>query len=146
IPTAGHLAVYAEWPGAPGQPTALVYGHYDVQPIDPLDLWETPPFEPSERDGYVYARGASDDKGQIHVHMKAAEAHLQAAGRLPINLKFIVEGEEEVGSEHLTDLIRAGRERLKADFVVISDMSMYERGQSSICYGLRGIIGWQIDL
>jgi acetylornithine deacetylase/succinyl-diaminopimelate desuccinylase-like protein len=146
LPTAGHPAVYAEWLGAPGQPTALVYGHYDVQPVDPLDLWETPPFEPSERDGYVYSRGASDDKGQIHVHMKAAEAHLQATGRLPINLKFIVEGEEEVGSEHLTELIRTERERLKADFVVVSDTSMYARGQPSICYGLRGIIGWQIDL
>jgi acetylornithine deacetylase/succinyl-diaminopimelate desuccinylase-like protein len=123
-----------------------VYGHDDVQPVDPLDLWDMPPFEPTERDGYVYARGASDDKGQIHVHMKAAEAHLHATGRLPINLKFIVEGEEEVGSEHLTELIRAERERLKADFVVISDTSMYARGQPSICYGLRGIIGWQIDL
>ena len=146
LPTAGHPAVYAEWLDAPGKPTALVYGHYDVQPVDPENLWQSPPFEPTERDGYLYARGSSDDKGQIHLHIKAVEAYLQTRGRLPINVKFIVEGEEEIGSEHLTDLIRAERERLRADFVVVSDTSMFGRGLPSICYGLRGLAYWQVDL
>jgi acetylornithine deacetylase/succinyl-diaminopimelate desuccinylase-like protein len=146
LPTAGHPAVYAEWLGAPGQPTVLIYGHYDVQPVDPENLWTTPPFEPTERDGYLYARGASDDKGQVHLHLKAAEAHLRSTGKLPVNLKLIVEGEEEVGSEHLTALIQAERERLKADVVVVSDTGMFARGQPAICYGLRGLGYWQIDL
>lgn len=146
LPTAGHPAVYAEWLGAPGQPTALVYGHYDVQPVDPENLWTTPPFEPAERDGYVYARGSSDDKGQTHLHLKAVEAYLKTVGRLPINLKFIVEGEEEVGSEHLPALIRAERERLRADFVVISDGAMFDRDVPAICYALRGLAYWQVDL
>lgn len=146
LPTKGHPAVYAEWLGAPGQPTALVYGHYDVQPVDPENLWDTPPFEPAERDGYVYARGACDDKGQVHLHLKAVESYLRTSGRLPINLKFIIEGEEEIGSEHLTELIQAERERLRSDFVVVSDLSMYGRNMPSICYGLRGLAYWQIDL
>lgn len=146
IPTAGHPAVYAEWLGAPGRPTALVYGHYDVQPVDPENEWTTPPFDPTEREGYVYARGAADDKGQVFLHLKAAEAHLTSRGRLPINLKFIVEGEEEVGSEHLAELIRERREQLRADVVVISDTSMFARGQPAICYGLRGIGYWQVNL
>ena len=145
-PTAGHPAVYAEWLGAPGQPTALVYGHYDVQPVDPENLWHSPPFEPTERDGYLYARGASDDKGQVHLHLKAVEAYLKTVGQLPINVKFIIEGEEEVGSAHLTDLIRAQRERLRADFVVVSDGAMFDRGVPAICYGLRGLAYWQVDL
>ena len=146
LPTAGHPAVYAEWLGAPGQPTALVYGHYDVQPVDPENLWTTPPFEPTERDGYLYARGSSDDKGQTHIHLKAAEAYLKTLGRLPINLKFIIEGEEEIGSEHLPALIRAERERLRADFVVISDGAMFDRGVPAICYALRGLAYWQIEV
>ena len=145
-PTTGHPVVYGEWLGAPGQPTALVYGHYDVQPVDPENLWTTPPFEPVERDGYVYARGVSDDKGQIHIHLKAVEAYLKTIGRLPINLKFIIEGEEEVGSEHLPGLIHQQRERLRADFVVVSDGAMFDRGVPAICYGLRGLGYWQIDL
>jgi acetylornithine deacetylase/succinyl-diaminopimelate desuccinylase-like protein len=146
IPTAGHPAVYAEWLGAPDQPTALIYGHYDVQPVDPENLWDSPPFAPIERDGYLYARGASDDKGQVHLHLKAIEAHLKTTGRLPINLKVILEGEEEIGSEHLVDLIRAQRPRLAADVVVISDTAMFGPGRPSICYGLRGIAYWQVDL
>lgn len=146
LPTAGHPAVYAEWLGAPGQQTALVYGHYDVQPVDPENLWTTPPFEPTERDGYIYARGSSDDKGQVHLHLKAAEAYLKATGRLPINLKFIIEGEEEVGSEHLPALIQVERARLRADFVVVSDGAMFDRGVPAICYALRGLAYWQIDL
>ena len=146
LPTAGHPAVYGEWLGAPGKPTALIYGHYDVQPVDPENLWQSPPFAPTERDGYIYARGSSDDKGQIHLHIKAVEAYLKTQDRLPINVKFIVEGEEEIGSEHLTELIRAERERLRADFVVVSDTSMFGRGLPSICYGLRGLAYWQVDL
>jgi len=146
LPTAGHPCVYAEWLGAPGRPTVLVYGHYDVQPVDPENLWTSPPFEPTERDGYLYARGASDDKGQVHAHLKAAEAYLASSGRLPINLKFIIEGEEEIGSEHLPALIRAERTRLQADVVVISDGAMFARGLPAICYGLRGLAYWQIDL
>jgi acetylornithine deacetylase/succinyl-diaminopimelate desuccinylase-like protein len=146
LETDGHPVVYAEWLGAPGQPTALVYGHYDVQPVDPEDLWTSPPFEPTERDGYLYARGSSDDKGQIHIHLKTVEAYLKTQGRLPINLKLIIEGEEEVGSVHLPALIRAERERLRADVVVISDGAMFDRGVPAICYGLRGLVYWQIDL
>src|SRR5437773_2605502 len=101
IDTPGNPIVYGEWLGAPGKPTVLFYGHYDVQPVDPLDLWTTPPFEATVRDGELYARGAADDKGQVFMHFKAVEAHLKQNGRLPVNLKFMIEGEEELGSAHL---------------------------------------------
>jgi acetylornithine deacetylase/succinyl-diaminopimelate desuccinylase-like protein len=146
IDTPGHPIVYGDWLHAEGAPTVLIYGHYDVQPVDPLDLWETPPFEPSVRDGNIYARGAVDDKGQIFVHLKAIEAHLQKAGRLPINVKVVLEGEEEVGSENLAPYIRANAAALACDAVVISDTEMFDRGVPSICYGLRGLAYMQVDL
>ena len=132
--------------GAPGAPTILFYGHYDVQPVDPLELWESPPFEATIRDGEIYARGSADDKGQVFMHFKAVEAHLKQNGRLPLNIKLILEGEEEVGSAHLDDFIRAHKNDLRADVVVISDSGMFARGVPSICYGLRGLVYFQIDL
>jgi acetylornithine deacetylase/succinyl-diaminopimelate desuccinylase-like protein len=146
LETPGHPIVYGDWLGAPGAPTVLFYGHYDVQPVDPLDLWTSPPFEATVRDGEIYARGAADDKGQVFMHMKAVEAHLGKESRLPINIKFFIEGEEEVGSAHLDDYIRAHKEDLGADVVVISDSPMFDRGIPSICYGLRGLAYVQVDL
>jgi acetylornithine deacetylase/succinyl-diaminopimelate desuccinylase-like protein len=143
--TPGHPIVYGEWLGAPGAPTMLFYGHYDVQPVDPLNLWESPPFEATVRDGEIYARGSADDKGQIFMHFKAIEAHLKQ-GKLPINVKVIIEGEEEVGSRNLDDYISANKAALAADVVVISDSPMFDRGIPSICYGLRGLAYFQIDL
>lgn len=144
--TPGHPIVYAEWMGAPGAPTILFYGHYDVQPVDPVHLWTSPPFEATVRDGEIYARGAADDKGQVFMHFKAVEAHLKQNGRLPVNMKFLIEGEEEVGSANLDHFIQAHREQLAADVVVISDSPMFDRGIPSICYGLRGLAYFQIDL
>src|SRR5919106_1263871 len=146
IDTPGNPVVYADWLNAPGAPTILFYGHYDVQPVDPLNLWTSPPFEATVRDGELYARGSADDKGQVFMHFKAVEAHMKQNGRLPVNMKFMIEGEEEVGSEHLDDFIRANRQALKADVVVISDSGMFARGVPSICYGLRGLVYFQIDL
>ena len=146
IDTPGNPVVYGEWLGAPGAPTILYYGHYDVQPVDPLDLWQSPPFEATVRDGDIYARGASDDKGQVFMHFKALEAHMKQAGRLPVNFKMILEGEEEVGSANLDPFIRANKDLLAADVVVISDTGMFERGVPSLCYGLRGLSYFQIDL
>ena len=139
IPTGGHPIVYAEWLGAgPSAPTALVYGHYDVQPADMADGWDSDPFEPVLRDGFIYARGASDDKGQVFAQVKAAEA-LLATGGAPVNLKFVVEGEEEVSSLHLGAFVRQNAERLKADVCVISDTGMPSIDQPAICYSLRGL-------
>jgi acetylornithine deacetylase/succinyl-diaminopimelate desuccinylase-like protein len=146
VETPGNPVVYGDWLGAPGAPTVLFYGHYDVQPVDPLELWESPPFEATVRDGEIYARGSADDKGQVFMHLKAVEAHLTQTGRLPVNIKFILEGEEEVGSENLDDFIRAHKQELGADVVVISDSPMFARGVPSICYGLRGLVYFQIDL
>ncbi len=146
IPTPGNPVVYGDWLGAPGAPTILFYGHYDVQPVDPLNLWETPPFQATVRDGEIYARGAADDKGQVFMHFKAIEAHLKQTGRLPVNMKIILEGEEEVGSVNLDNFVSANKADLKADVVVISDSPMFARGVPSICYGLRGLVYTQIDL
>jgi len=146
IDTPGNPVVYGEWLNAPGRPTILFYGHYDVQPVDPVDLWTTPPFEATVRDGEIYARGSADDKGQVFMHFKAIEAHLKQNGRLPVNMKIILEGEEEVGSAHLDDFIRAHKSELGANVVVISDSPMFDRGIPSICYGLRGLVYFQIDL
>jgi acetylornithine deacetylase/succinyl-diaminopimelate desuccinylase-like protein len=146
IDTPGNPVVYGDWLGAPDAPTILFYGHYDVQPVDPLNLWISPPFEATIRDGEIYARGSADDKGQVFMHFKAIEAHMKQSGRLPVNMKIILEGEEEVGSEHLDDFIRAHKSELNADVVVISDSGMFARGVPSICYGLRGLVYFQLDL
>jgi acetylornithine deacetylase/succinyl-diaminopimelate desuccinylase-like protein len=144
--TPGHPIVYGEWLGAEGAPTILFYGHYDVQPVDPLNLWTSPPFEATIRDGEIYARGSADDKGQVFMHFKAVEAHMKQYGRLPVNMKFLIEGEEEVGSANLDNFIGANKDLLKADVVVISDSPMFDRGIPSICYGLRGLAYFQIDV
>jgi acetylornithine deacetylase/succinyl-diaminopimelate desuccinylase-like protein len=124
----------------------LFYGHYDVQPVDPVALWESPPFEAAVREGEIYARGAADDKGQVFMHFKAIEAHLKTTGRLPLNIKLVIEGEEEVGSTHLNRFVRDHRSRLSTDVIVISDSAMFDRGVPSICYALRGLVYCQIDL
>ena len=146
IETPGNPVVYADWLAAPGKPTILFYGHYDVQPVDPLEKWVSPPFEATVRDGEIYARGAADDKGQVFMHFKAIEAHLSQTGSLPCNIKVFIEGEEEVGSTHLDDFIRSHKTELAADVVVISDSAMFDRGVPSICYGLRGLAYFQLDL
>jgi acetylornithine deacetylase/succinyl-diaminopimelate desuccinylase-like protein len=144
--TAGHPVVYAEWLGAPGKPTALLYGHYDVQPPEPLELWKSPPFEPTLRDGNLYARGAVDDKGQVYMHVSAVEAHLKVSRALPINLKMVIEGEEEVGSESLETFLRENRRMLDADIILVSDTSMAGPDQPAITYALRGILYTQIEV
>ena len=146
VETKKHPIVYGEWLGAPGCPTVLLYGHYDVQPVDPLELWETPPFEASERDGRLYGRGTVDDKGQFFLHLKAMESWMKTDGTLPLNIKCIIEGEEEVGSESLEPFLEKNKEMLAADVAVISDTSMVKKGWPSITYGLRGIAYFQIDL
>lgn len=146
VPTPGHPIVYGEWLRAPGAPTVLVYGHYDVQPPEPVELWSSPPFEPTIREGKLYARGATDDKGQMYAHVKAVEAHLKANGRLPVNVKFLIEGEEEVGSKNLDPAIHAMRDRLACDVVLVSDTAMKAEGQPAITYSLRGLIYFQVDV
>ena len=146
IDTPGNPVVYGDWLSAQGAPTILFYGHYDVQPVDPLELWQSPPFEATLRDGEIYARGSADDKGQVFMHFKAIEAHLKQNSRLPVNMKVILEGEEEVGSVNLDDFIRGHKGELGADVVVISDSPMFARGVPSICYGLRGLVYFQLDM
>jgi acetylornithine deacetylase/succinyl-diaminopimelate desuccinylase-like protein len=144
IETAGHPLVYAEWLHAAGKPTVLCYGHYDVQPPDPLDEWISPPFEPVERGGNLYARGAVDDKGQLWMHIKALES-LMTAGPLPINVRVILEGEEEVGGEGIAAFVREHPEHLKADFALISDTEMFAPGLPTLCTGLRGMIYIEVE-
>ena len=147
MPTGGHPVVLAEWRGAPdGSPTVLVYGHYDVQPAEPLDLWTSPAFEPIVRDGKIFARGSVDDKGQLYLHVKAIEAHLAVRGKLPVNVILIAEGEEEIGSEHLAAFVQQHAERLKCDCVVISDSAMFAPGLPSLLFALRGLAYFQIDV
>jgi acetylornithine deacetylase/succinyl-diaminopimelate desuccinylase-like protein len=146
IPTAGNPLIYAESPPVPDMPVALVYGHYDVQPVDPLGEWLSPPFEPTRRNGNIYARGATDDKGQMLTHIKAAESWLKSTGRLPIQLKFLIEGEEEVGSHNLDPFIAKNKEKLACDVVVISDSSQFGPGRPAITYGLRGIAYYELRL
>lgn len=142
----GHPVVYADWLHAPGQPTAIVYGHYDVQPAEPYELWTTPPFEPEIRDGKLYARGATDDKAQVYLHIKTVEAYLKTVGKLPINLKFCIEGEEEISSTHLPAFLTANHDRLKADLMVISDGPIHDYDQPSICVGLRGLTCFELEV
>ncbi|WP_186579294.1 dipeptidase [Aquibacillus kalidii] len=145
--TKRHPLVTAEWKGAgDNAPTALFYGHYDVQPADPLELWESEPFKPEVRDGRLFARGASDDKGQVFMHLAVFEAYMKTVGKLPINVKVCIEGEEEIGSENLYDLLQNKKEQFEADFVVISDSGMVEKGQPTICYGLKGFTGLEFTL
>ncbi|MBI1940313.1 MAG: dipeptidase [Acidobacteria bacterium] len=140
-----HPLVYAEWQGAPGKPTLLLYGHYDVQPPDPLDEWKSPPFEPTVRNNNVYARGAVDDKGQTYLLMKAVEGFLKAEGRLPINLKFLIEGEEEVGGGHIDQYVKERPERLKADAALICDTEMFAPELPTITTGLRGLVYTEVE-
>lgn len=145
-PTKGHPVVYGEWLGAPGKPTVLVYGHYDVQPVDPIELWKTPPFEPTIADGRIFARGSADDKGQLIIHVNALEAHLKTSGTCPVNMKFVIEGEEEIGSPNLVPFLEAHKNDLKCDAVVVSDTAMFAKGVPSICHGLRGLTYFQVDV
>jgi acetylornithine deacetylase/succinyl-diaminopimelate desuccinylase-like protein len=146
VETPGHPIVYAEWTQAAGAPTVLIYGHYDVQPADPLNLWTTPAFEPDIREGCVWARGATDDKGQFLTHVLSVAAWLKTTGSLPINVKFVIEGEEEVGSNNLDNFLNEHRERLKCDVAVVSDTSQYGPGIPAITYGLRGILACEVKL
>jgi acetylornithine deacetylase/succinyl-diaminopimelate desuccinylase-like protein len=142
----GHPLVYGDWLHAPGKPTALLYGHYDVQPPDPLDEWLSPPFEPTERDGNLYARGAVDDKGQMYMHVKALESLLASGGSLPVNVRVILEGEEEVGGEGIAAYVAAHPEALQADFALISDTELFAPGLPTLCVGLRGMIYTEIEV
>ncbi len=146
IANTGHPLVYAESPRVEGAPTALVYGHYDVQPVEPLEAWVSPPFEPTRRDGNLYARGATDDKGQMLTHIKGAEAWMRVEGQLPLNLKFLVEGEEEVGSHALHRHLAEHADELACDCVVVSDSAQFAPGQPAITYGLRGIAYYELRL
>ena len=146
IKTAGHPLVYGDWLHAAGKPTCLCYGHYDVQPPDPLDEWESPPFEPAERNGNIYARGAVDDKGQMFIHIKALESLFKAHGeRLPINVRLILEGEEEVGGEQIEKFVHERGDRLKADFALVSDTELFAPELPTLCVGLRGMIYTEIE-
>jgi len=145
IPTGKHPLVYSDWLHAPGKPTVLCYGHYDVQPPDPLEDWVSPPFEPAIRDGNLYARGASDDKGQMHAHIKAVEALRAASGALPVNLKFLIEGEEEIGGASISQYVQQNPKRLEADVALVSDTALYAEGIPTLCIGLRGLIYLEIE-
>src|SRR5689334_3454422 len=145
MPTEGHPAVYGEKIIDPSKPTVLVYGHYDVQPPDPLDLWHSGPFEPVIKDGLIYARGSADDKGQFYMHVKAIEAMLKNGG-LPCNVKVMIEGEEEVGSDNLGTFVKANKDRLKADVVLISDTAMIANDVPSINTGLRGLSYVEVEV
>ena len=146
VQTALHPLVYAESLQAPGKPTILFYGHYDVQPAEPLHLWTSPAFEPTVRNGNVYGRGTADDKGQVHIHLKALQALHEMSGSFPINIKVIIEGEEEVGSVSLWNFVQSNKAKLAADALVVSDTSMLGKGVPSITYGLRGLNYYQIEL
>jgi acetylornithine deacetylase/succinyl-diaminopimelate desuccinylase-like protein len=145
IPTDRHPLVYADWLHAPGKPTVLCYGHYDVQPADPLEEWQSPPFEPTERNGNLYARGAVDDKGQLYMHVKALEALRAVHGAPPVNLKFIVEGEEEVGGASISKYVAQNGAKLKADVALVSDTALYAEGMPTLCIGLRGLVYTEVE-
>ena len=146
IETAGHPLVYADWLHATAKPTVLVYGHYDVQPPDPLDEWLSPPFEPTERNGNIYARGAVDDKGQVVAQVKALESLLAGNGALPINVRVLLEGEEEVGGEGIAAYVASKPADLKADFALISDTELFAPGLPTLCVGLRGMIYTELEV
>jgi acetylornithine deacetylase/succinyl-diaminopimelate desuccinylase-like protein len=146
IETEGHPLVYADWLHAPTKPVALFYGHYDVQPTDPLEEWLSPPFEPTERDGNLYARGAADDKGQVWAQIKALESLMAANGKLPVNVRVILEGDEEVGGEGIADFVASKPPELKADFALISDTELFAPGLPTLCVGLRGMIYTELEV
>ncbi|WP_160718721.1 dipeptidase [Bacillus sp. USDA818B3_A] len=146
IQTKGHPIIYADYLHQENAPTVLVYGHYDVQPVDPVHLWETPPFEPTIRDEKIYARGATDDKGQTFLHIKAVETLLKLEGKLPVNVKFCIEGEEEIGSPNLPPFLAENQDKLACDVVVISDSDMWDRGVPAITYSLRGLCALEVSL
>jgi acetylornithine deacetylase/succinyl-diaminopimelate desuccinylase-like protein len=146
IETTGHPLVYADWLHADGKPTVLAYGHYDVQPADPLDEWHTPPFEPTERNGNLYARGAVDDKGQMYMHVKALESLLKTGGTLPLNVRVLLEGEEEVGGEGIAAYVASKPADLKADFALVSDTELFAPGLPTLCVGLRGMIYTELEV
>ena len=145
IATAGNPLVYGDWLHAPGKPTVLCYGHYDVQPPDPLELWHNPPFEPAVRDGNIYARGSADDKGQMYMHIKAVEALRAVNGTLPVNLKFLIEGEEEVGGASITRFVSEEPAKLKSDVALVSDTALYAEGLPTLCIGLRGLVYMELE-
>ena len=145
IKTAGHPLIYADWLHAPGKPTVLCYGHYDVQPPDPLDEWVTPPFEPTVRDGNIYARGSADDKGQMYSHIKAMEALFAVNGKLPVNVKFLIEGEEEVSGAAIAKYVAENPAKLKSDVALVSDTELYAEGIPTLCIGLRGLVYTEIE-
>jgi acetylornithine deacetylase/succinyl-diaminopimelate desuccinylase-like protein len=146
IETEGHPLVYADWLHAAGKPTVLVYGHYDVQPVDPLEEWKTPPFEPTERDGNLYARGSADDKGQVWAQVKALESLMAANGKLPLNVRVLLEGDEEVGGEGIASYVAQKPQDLKADFALISDTELFAPGLPTLCVGLRGMIYTELEV
>jgi acetylornithine deacetylase/succinyl-diaminopimelate desuccinylase-like protein len=146
LETGGHPVAYGEWLGAPGAPTVLIYGHHDVQPVDPLELWTTPPFQADVRDGKIYGRGTVDDKGQVLMHVAALEAHLRVNGRLPINVKVVVEGEEEIHSPNFEAFLARERERLRCDVVVVSDTAVFAEDVPSLTVSLRGVVDWEITV
>jgi acetylornithine deacetylase/succinyl-diaminopimelate desuccinylase-like protein len=145
-PTAGYPIVYADWLHAEGKPTLLFYGHYDVQPAEPLELWKSPPWDLTLRGDTLFARGVVDDKGQVFMHFKALEAFMKNQGRLPVNVKLIIEGEEEVGSENIERFIREEKKRLACDALLVSDTTMLGKGVPSVCYGLRGLCYFEVEL
>lgn len=145
IPTAGHPLVYAESLKAPGKPTVLCYGHYDVQPPDPLELWKSPPFTPVIDNGNIYARGSADDKGQFYTHIKAVEALMALNGELPLNVKFLIEGEEEVGGKSVARFVAENPEKLKADVALVSDTALFAPGLPTLCVGLRGLVYLEVE-
>ncbi len=144
--TAGHPVVYADWLHAPGAPTVVVYAHYDVQPVDPLELWVRPPFEPRVENGRIYGRGVADDKGQVHLHLWAARAWLETQGRLPLNVRYVIEGEEEAGSPHFEAWLQANTDRLAGDIVVVTDTGFYEDNHPALTVSLRGNMYFQLDV
>ncbi|MBK7630720.1 MAG: dipeptidase [Ignavibacteriales bacterium] len=146
IQTEGHPLIYGEWLGAPGKPTVLIYGHYDVQPVDPIELWSSQPFEPTIVGDNIFARGATDDKGQMYMHIKSVEAYFKTHGSLPLNVKFLIEGEEEIGSENLSVFLKNNTELLKCDSVLISDTALFAPGVPTITYGLRGLCYMEIEV
>lgn len=145
IPTQGNPLVYGDWLHAEGKPTVLCYGHYDVQPADPLELWKSPPFEPDIRDGNIYARGSADDKGQMYMHVKAVEALLAVHGKLPVNVRFLIEGEEEVGGASIAKYVAENPHDLKADVALVSDTPLYADGLPTLCIGLRGLVYMEVE-